>query len=453
MTEASCPALLVSAPASGQGKTTITAALARRHLQAGRRVRVFKCGPDFLDPMILERASGAPVHQLDMFMVGEVECRRLLYQAAREADLILVEGVMGLFDGDPSAADLAARFGLPVLAVIDGSAMAQTFGALAHGLASYRDDIRVVAALANCVGSERHAAMLRESLPPGMRWLGSMPPSPDATLPERHLGLVQAGEVGDIDCRIDAAAAALGDDALWLPEPVAFVTEAAANAPPLLAGWRIAIARDAAFAFIYPANIACLEAMGAQVLFFSPLGDQSLPDCDALWLPGGYPELHLAELSQNHCMVAAIRRHHEAGKPILAECGGMLYCLDELDDGKGHSVPMLGLMPGRGIMQGRLGALGLQSVDLNGRIARGHTFHYSRLETPVRRYCSAQGTRGGEGEAVFRCGNLWASYMHLYFPSAAAAVASIFRPHAGDMGPGFWTRGTATRQELPGVAA
>lgn len=365
-------------------------------------------------------------------MVGEAECRRLLHEAALDADLILVEGVMGLFDGDPSAADLAARFGLPVMAVIDGSAMAQTFGALAHGLATYRDDIRVVAALANRVGSERHAAMLRESLPPGMHWLGSMPPRPDVTLPERHLGLVQAGEVGDIDCRIGAAAACLGDDGLWLPEPVVFATEVTASAPLLLAGSRIAVARDAAFAFIYPANVACLEEMGAQVLFFSPLSDQFLPQCDALWLPGGYPELHLAELSQNHSMIAAIRAHHRTGKPIFAECGGMLYCLDDLDDGKGHSAPMLGLMPGKGIMQGRLAALGLQSVELNGGILRGHTFHYSRLETTVRRYCSAQGTKGDSGEAVYLCGSLCASYVHLYFQSDVSAAAAIFQPRAGD---------------------
>lgn len=432
MTTASCPAMMVSALASGQGKTTVTAALARRHVEAGRRVRVFKCGPDFLDPMILERACGTQVYQLDLFMVGEAECRRLLHVAALEADLILVEGVMGLFDGDPSAADLAARFGFPVMAVIDGSAMAQTFGALAHGLATYRDDIRVVAALANRVASERHAAMLCESLPPEVRWLGSMPPSPDVTFPERHLGLVQAGEVDDADRRIDAAAANLGDDALWLPEPVAFTTEAAASAPPLLAGWRIAVASDAAFAFIYPANIACLKAMGAKVLFFSPLSDQSLPECDALWLPGGYPELHLAALSRNHAMIAAIQAHHAGGKPILAECGGMLYCMDELDNGKGEIVPMLGLMPGRGIMQNRLAALGLQSAELNGGILRGHTFHYSRLGTPARRYCSARDIKGDEGEAIYRCGSLWASYLHLYFQSAMTVAASIFRPQTDD---------------------
>ena len=135
---AECPALMISAPASGQGKTLVAAALARRHARAGRRVRVFKCGPDFLDPMVLERASGAPVYQLDLFMCGEENCRALLHEAARQADIILIEGVMGLFDGDPCAADLAARFGVSVLAVIDGSAMAQSFGALALGLATYR---------------------------------------------------------------------------------------------------------------------------------------------------------------------------------------------------------------------------------------------------------------------------------------------------------------------------
>ncbi|HSX70157.1 MAG TPA: cobyrinate a,c-diamide synthase, partial [Pseudomonas sp.] len=138
MNSRQCPAVLIAAPASGQGKTTVTAALARLHSRAGKRVRVFKCGPDFLDPMILARASGAPVYQLDLWMVGEEECRRLLWQAAGEADLILIEGVMGLFDGAPSAADLARRFGVPVLGVIDAGAMAQTFGALAHGLAHFQ---------------------------------------------------------------------------------------------------------------------------------------------------------------------------------------------------------------------------------------------------------------------------------------------------------------------------
>ncbi len=170
-----CPALLIAAPASGQGKTTVTAALARLHTRQGRRVRVFKCGPDFLDPMILARASGNPVYQLDLWMVGEAESRRLLWEAAGEADLILIEGVMGLFDGAPSAADLSRHFGVPVLGVIDAGAMAQTFGALAFGLAHFQPDLPFAGVLANRTGSLRHGDILRDSLPPALCWFGALP--------------------------------------------------------------------------------------------------------------------------------------------------------------------------------------------------------------------------------------------------------------------------------------
>ena len=204
-----CPALLIAAPASGQGKTTVTAALARHYANRGLRVRVFKCGPDFLDPMILARACGAAVDSLDLWLVGEEECRRRLWQAAGEADLILVEGVMGLFDGTPSAADLARRFGVPVLAVIDGSAMAQTFAAIAHGLASFQSDLPFAGVLANRVGSARHGEILQDSLPAHLPWYGALPRTAAIELPSRHLGLVQAAELADLDARLDAAAAAL----------------------------------------------------------------------------------------------------------------------------------------------------------------------------------------------------------------------------------------------------
>ena len=174
-----CPALFLAAPASGQGKTTVTAALARHHRDLGRLVRVFKTGPDFLDPMILERASGAPVYQLDLWMGGEAHCRQLLYQAASEADLILIEGVMGLFDGDSSSADLATRLGIPILAIIDASHMAQTFGALALGLATYRPGLPFAGVFANRVAGERHYQMLAESLPPGLTALGWLPRDAD----------------------------------------------------------------------------------------------------------------------------------------------------------------------------------------------------------------------------------------------------------------------------------
>nr|WP_246351809.1 cobyrinate a,c-diamide synthase [Sphingobium subterraneum] len=419
---------MVSAPASGQGKTLITAALARRHRNAGRRVRVFKCGPDFLDPMILEQANGAAVYQLDLFMCGEENCRALLHQAAQEADLILVEGVMGLFDGDPSAADLAARFGLPVMAVIDASAMAGSFGALTLGLETYRDDIAVKAVLANRVAGDRHAAMLKDSLRSSIQWLGALPRDAGIALPERHLGIVQAGEISDLEQRIERAASLLPDSALWLPAPVTFPAPNDAPVPRLLDGHRISIARDAAFAFIYPANLDLLQAMGAHISFFSPLTYVELPECDALWLPGGYPELHLETLSSNTGMISAIRRHHNAGKPILAECGGMLYCLEKLDDGRDKAMPMAGIMEGRATMQPRLTALGLQEVAFPQGTLRGHTFHYSLLETTASPHAVATNPNGGHGEAIYRSGSLTASYVHFYFPSNPAAVAAILKP-------------------------
>lgn len=417
---------MVSAPASGQGKTLVTAALARLHRDAGRRVRVFKCGPDFLDPMILERASGAPVHQLDLFMVGEDECRRLLHEAASAADVILVEGAMGLFDGNPSAADLAERFGLPILSVIDASGMAQTFGALALGLASYRPGIELAAVLANRVGSAGHAAMLGASVPRSVQMLGGLLRDPDMGFPERHLGVVQAPEIADLEARIARAAAVLPPEAAWLPPPVRFIASPEAPAAvPLLHGKRIGIARDEAFAFIYPANLACLSALGAQTVFFSPLRDAALPHCDAIWLPGGYPELHLGTLSANHAMIAALRRHHAAGKPILAECGGMLLCLEKLADGRGNEAELAGLIPGRATLQPRLAALGLQQAELPGGPLRGHTFHYSTMSTTVAPWRIAARPDGREGEPVFRVGGLTATYMHFYFASAPTAIAAI----------------------------
>lgn len=426
-----CPALLVAAPASGQGKTLVTAALARRHRDAGRRVRVFKCGPDFLDPMVLEAASGAPVYQLDLFMCGEDGCRALLHEAAGEADLILVEGVMGLFDGDPSAADVAQRFGLPVLAVLDGSAMAQTFGALVHGLATYRPGLDLHAVIANRVGSERHAQLLEASVPPGVTWLGAMPREAGVSLPERHLGLVQAGEVDDLDARLARAAALLPEAALHLPPPVRFAAPAGREARVSgLSGQRIAVARDEAFAFIYPANLAWLERAGAHLSFFSPLRDGGLPACDAVWLPGGYPELHVERLAANAPMLAAIRAHHAAQRPILAECGGMLYTCGTLDDGKGRRAQLLGLMPGDVTMQPRLAALGMQQVALEGGTLRGHTFHYSRLDTSLAPSARALTPDGRTGEAIYRVGSLTASYMHFYFASAPRAAEALFLPQA-----------------------
>ncbi|PKL94786.1 MAG: cobyrinate a,c-diamide synthase [Gammaproteobacteria bacterium HGW-Gammaproteobacteria-9] len=405
MTSRNCPALLIAAPASGQGKTTVTAALARLHSRQGKRVRVFKCGPDFLDPMILARASGRPVYQLDLWMVGEEESRRLLWEAAGEADLILIEGVMGLFE-------------------------AQTFGAMAHGLSSFQPDLPFDGVLANRVGSARHGEILRDSLPQAIRWYGALPRSAEVELPSRHLGLVQAEELADLDARLDAAADALALSAdTELPAPVSFAAPASASLEPLLAGVRIGVARDAAFAFLYQANLDLLQALGAELLFFSPLRFARLPAVDSLYLPGGYPELHLRALSRNGPMAEAIRAHHAAGKPILAECGGMLYLLDGLTDRGDERAQMLGLLPGEARMQKRLTALALQEVELPEGRLRGHTFHHSALESPLEPLARGECPNYKRtAEAVYRDGRLTASYIHFYLPSDPSAAAALLKP-------------------------
>ena len=428
-----CPALFVSAPASGQGKTTITAGLARYHRRLGRRVRVFKTGPDFLDPMILARASGAPVLSLDLWMVGKDACRNLLAQAADEADLILIEGVMGLFDGTPSSADLATEFGVPVLAVISAKAMAQTFGAVAFGLANFRPQVPFHGVLANRVGSSRHAQMLEEALPATLRWCGHITASDEIELPDRHLGLHQAAEIDDLDARLDRAADALSHTALaGLPPAVEFGAATPQVLPHLLHNKKIAIARDAAFSFIYPATVALLEALGAHVHYFSPLADEAPPsDTDALYLPGGYPELHAAALAANARSAAAVRAHAAAGKPLVAECGGMLYLLDKLTDTQGVSTSMLGLLPGHATMQTRFTALGMQQIDSMHGPVTGHTFHYSKLDTPLSPLRSATRPQGdAPGEAIYRVGSIVATYMHAYWPSNPAFTAALFNGEA-----------------------
>jgi cobyrinic acid a,c-diamide synthase len=490
-----CPAFLISAPASGQGKTSVTAAIARSARRRGLRVRVFKTGPDYLDPMVLERASGHTVYQLDLFMGGLAHCRALLAEAARDADLILVEGVMGLFDGKPSSADLAAAFGLPVIVVLDASAMAQTFAALATGMARYREDIEVVGVVANRIGSDVHARMVAEGLPDDLPLIAALKRDPELSLPERHLGLVQALELPHLDAQLDAWADAWeagevrsevrgdgrgevrdegsgdgrGDGQTGVRCPLfgsqgrnwiagrqskgghgekgapdgrlvlgggRDAAEATATAPatsteatpaPSLKQRRIAVARDACFSFIYPANLDLLSSLGAEVTTFSPIAGDPLPACDALWLPGGYPELHAEALAAHPSFFASLRAHLEAGKPLLAECGGMLALLESLSDADGRTYPMGALISGRSTMQKRLAALGLQCIVWPEGELRGHTFHYSTMSTPLVAIATATNPNAGRAaEALYAEGSLRASYIHHYFPSNPSAIAAFF---------------------------
>ncbi|GLS90318.1 hydrogenobyrinate a,c-diamide synthase [Psychromonas marina] len=457
-----CPALVISAPSSGSGKTTVTAALARYHRNQGKKVTVFKVGPDFIDPMILQQASGELVYQLDLWIVGKKQCRELLYQAAQSADLILIEGVMGLFDGTPSSADIATYFNIPVLAVIDAAAMAQTFAAVTFGLAKYKQNLPFAGVIANKVSSDRHIEILEASLDSQFTLFGRLPNEAAITLPERHLGLVQAQELQEIDSQLDTAAAYIAKTKLVnLPPSVEFYTEAKVDNDGLLnlndetpttnekalANTRIAIVKDQAFNFIYAANIEFLEQAGATILYCSALNDTVLPECDALYLPGGYPELYAQQLSNNVAFISAIRTFAQSNKPIIAECGGMLYLLEHLTDFNQQQFEMVGLLPGTAVMNKRLTAIGSQSASLpcfgssttndghdnnnNEIIMRGHSFHYSSAKislTPVSQARHFPSQR--LGEYVYQHGNIIASYMHWYLPSNPALAIKLFQKAA-----------------------
>jgi cobyrinic acid a,c-diamide synthase len=400
---------------------------------------MFKCGPDFLDPFWLELASGQPVYQLDLWMTGAEDCRSRLAQAASEADLIIVEGVMGLFDGEPSAADLAEKFGLHVLTIIDAGAMAGTFGAIAWGLQNYREGIPWAGVLANRAASEGHAAMLKKSVPPTCNWLGALVRDDRFTLPERHLGLTLSSEVGDAMARLDAAADALAVTplgrmlphdmshwALQLPDEIPTV----ASPSKLLQSRTIAVARDAAFCFIYKANLDCLLEMGAKLVFFSPLQDSALPICDAVWLPGGYPELHAHLLGANHALRDSLAQHISHNKPVWAECGGMMILFETLIDWDDQSHAQWGLLPGTVRMHKRLAALGPSQLLTPAGMLRGHTFHYSTCNSSasVRQRTARPGQepKPDAGEALYYSGSLQASYFHAWFPSNPVAAAALF---------------------------
>jgi cobyrinic acid a,c-diamide synthase len=432
-----CPALFISAPASGQGKTTITAGLARFFSRQGKIVRVFKTGPDYLDPQILAQASGQPVEQLDMWMAGPKYCQQKLYEAAAVADLILVEGAMGMFDGEPSSADLAAYFNIPLAIVMDVKGMAQTAAAVASGLANFRQDVVVAGLIANNCGSERHAQLIHDALPATLPLLATLARNESVALPERHLGLVQAVEVREqLEACFDAAADWLASSGFagsehaltHLPAAVEFSAGGIEAPAALLAGQHIAIAQDEAFSFIYQDNLRLLEQMGARLSFFSPLHDATLPaDADALWLPGGYPELHAETLAANHSLKQCIAKHHQQQKPILAECGGFLYCLETLTDLEEQQHTMLGLLQGNGWMRGKRGCQGMQTALLPEGEIRAHAHHRSRSSDTAEPVGYGRRQRHpAPGEPIYQHEGVTASYLHLFFASNPEAIAALF---------------------------
>jgi cobyrinic acid a,c-diamide synthase len=425
-----CPALFVTAPASGQGKTTLK--------RQGKVVRVFKTGPDFLDPQILAQASGEHVEQLDLWMAGENYCRYQFYQAAKEADLIIVEGAMGMFDGEPSSADLAATFNIPMAIVMDVKGMAQTAVAIAMGLANFRDDVQVAGLIANSCSTERHRQLIEDALPASLPLLATLERSDLVALPERHLGLVQASEVRDeLEQRFEAGADWLVEAGLEnILERFANVEFKFAELPiaePYLENKVVAIARDDAFSFIYQANLLILKELGAEVKFFSPLQDAVIPEADALWLPGGYPELHAQKLAENFSMLKSMKEFFDAQKPILAECGGFLYCLEDLTDLNDETHVMASILAGQGAMKGKRGCQGMQTAIFPEGEVRAHAHHRSRsFNLPEALSHGRRQRHPAPGEAIYRHNNLNASYLHLFFPSNPKAISCLFNPEITD---------------------
>ena len=425
-----CPCLMIAAPSSGSGKTTLTAALARWHTRQGRKVRIFKAGPDFIDPMILQQACGAPVYSLDLGMMSEQHCRQLLHHAASEADLILIEGVMGLFDGKFSAALIARRFQIPVAIVVDVRAMAESFAAVVHGLASLDPTLDIWGCIANRAASPRHGEMVSDAcreLIPHIPCRAVLRYNAEMAFPERHLGLLQAQEIQHLDDKLDQAAAQLEGTALTeLPPPVNFEAPATTTVTePALQGKTIAVARDAAFSFVYAANLDFLREQGAELRFVSPLNDNELPPCDMLYLPGGYPELHTEALSGNQAFLDAVFGFKG---PILAECGGMIYLSESLTQLDGKQFELCGALPIRITMRDKLQALGWQKMATSQGELLAHTFHYSSAVIGDEQLISdrASNHAGEPGEPIFRQHNITASYLHWYFYSNPAAALALF---------------------------
>lgn len=418
-----CPALMIASPSSGQGKTTFTAALARAHIKQGLKVAIFKMGPDYLDPMIHEVASGQTVYNLDLWMMGEQHCKELLFNAAKENDLILIESLMGLHDNQPSSADFARLLNIPVLLLMNVAKYAQTAAAIVHGMHNYptapKEQFALYGVVGNRVGSDNHHRILEETL--GDKYLGSVRRDDDLQLPHRHLGLIQAQEFDNLDTMLNNAAEHLINDSfstkklLQLPPAVNFSRLESRKINNQFANKTIAIAKDAAFSFIYPANIDYLKNNGATLKYFSPLKNEPVPTSDMLWLPGGYPELHLKTLSNNTETTQSIKEFCTANKPVLAECGGFIYLLDSIEDIQGNSESMCSVISGKAKLESRFQGIGLQSREINSHEIRGHSFHHTTVTTSLEPNCYSKKQSGEQAEAVYRYKNITATYMHNYF--------------------------------------
>lgn len=412
-------ALVIAAPASGSGKTVFTLGLLRSLAGAGVRVVSAKVGPDYIDPAFHAAASGRPCINLDPWAMRPETLTTAAAGLLDQADIVICEGVMGLFDGatvtDGSTADLAGQLGWPVILVIDAHAQAASAAAVVRGFATHRPGLGVAGVVFNRVGSIRHAAILRDACAlavPEIPVLGCLPRAEGLSVPSRHLGLVQALEHPDLPGFLDRAAALIAEhidmDALHRIAGMAKMggissaAEEGAPCPPPLPplGQRIAVAHDVAFAFSYPLVIEGWRAAGAEILPFSPLADEApAPECDAVYLPGGYPELYPGRLADNTTFIAGVQAAARRGAAVFGECGGYMVLGESLTDSDGNRHRMLALLPletsfaKRGLHLGYRRARLAASTALGeaGAWFRGHEFHYAML------------IREGPGQPLFEC--------------------------------------------------
>jgi len=422
--------LVIAAPASGAGKTLITLGLLRALTRAGKSVASAKAGPDYIDPRFHEAASGRPCFNLDGWAMRDEYVSGLVSRYTQTSELVLIEGVMGLFDGAAggggSTADLAVLLDLPVVLVVDAKSQGQSAAALVKGFAEFKDDCRIAGVIFNRVASAGHAVIVTDAVKPlGIPVLGTVSETRDMIVPSRHLGLVQASEHDALDVFLDQAADLLGEgidlDALaGLARPFAQSDEAAKSLPPL--GQRIAIAKDEAFGFAYPHLLTGWQEAGAQIMEFSPLGNEA-PDksADAVYLPGGYPELHAGTLAANTLFLDGLKAAAAQGTLIYGECGGFMTLGDYLIDADGQRHQMAGLLPLGTSFASRGLKLGYRRLGHKGALPwpqdlRGHEFHYSTLhwqgEADV--LFEAEDSRGEDlGKIGLRRGNVMGSYAHI----------------------------------------
>jgi cobyrinic acid a,c-diamide synthase len=434
-------ALIVGAPRSGSGKTTVTLALLAALRRRGVRVRAAKSGPDYIDPAFHAAATGFACPNLDAWAMPPALLDKVATEAASGAELLVIESAMGLFDGvaaEPgrsgSAAELAARWRLPVLLVLDVSGQSQTAAAVARGFMAHDAAVRIAGVVANRVGSERHrdgVAHALAALP--LPLLGSVPREASVTLPERHLGLVQAGEHHELPALFsrlaDLAECCLDLDAiLAAAAPLSTTPANAAGLPP--PGQRIALASDAAFSFVYAHLLAGWRADGAEIVAFSPLADEAPPEaCDACWLPGGYPELHGPALANAARFRDGMRRFAET-RPVHGECGGHMALGETLQDAEGVTHRMLGLLGHSTSFARRKLNLGYREATLlgpacigaAGAVIRGHEFHYASIanagaDAPLASLTDALGR--ALGPAGGRRGRVGGSFFHAIAPGVS----------------------------------